>query len=262
MRRQLPFIRCGEGSVRQGFTSLGIHPALRTSLAEIPETNETFLREVDENLRRDRLRDFGKQYGGWLAAAVVLFLIASGGFIWWQQHKVQRSEANVEQLAEIFKNIGAGTPGSAPQKLDQLSEDGSKSVRATAMFTRAALAIQQNDLKLATAKYREIAADSSLPQPYRDAALIRQTAIEFDSLQPQQVISRLQPLAKPGQPWFGSAGEMTALAMIKQGQKTEAGRLFAALAKDSTVPETIRGRAAQIAGTLGVDASGALPPAQ
>ena len=189
-------------------------------------------------------------------------MIASGGFIWWQQHKVERSEANVEQLAEIFKNIGAGTPGSAPQKLDELSEDGSKSVRATAMFTRAALAVQQNDLKLATAKYREIAEDSSLPQPYRDAALIRQTAIEFDSLQPQQVISRLQPLAKPGQPWFGSAGEMTALARIKQGQKTEAGRLFAAIAKDPTVPETIRGRAAQIAGSLGVDASGALPPAQ
>ena len=40
------------------------------------------------------------------------------------------------------------------------------------MFTRAALALQQNDVKLATAKYREIAGDSSLPQPYRDAALI------------------------------------------------------------------------------------------
>jgi hypothetical protein len=231
-------------------------------LAEPPEHNETFLREVDENLRRDQLRDFAKKYGGWLVAAVVLFLLASGGFIWWQQHKVQRSEQHVEQLAEIFKNIGAGAPGSASQQLDQLSKSSSKAVRASALFTRAALAIQQNDPKVALANYREIAGDSAFPQPYRDAALIRQTALEFDSLQPQQVIARLQPLAKPGNPWFGSAGEMTAMALIKQGQSAQAGQLFAAIAKDTSVPEQIRGRSLQIAGTLGVDASSALPPAQ
>jgi hypothetical protein len=231
-------------------------------LAEPPEYNETFLREVDENLRRDQLRDFGKRYGGWLIAAIALFLIASGGFIWWQQHNVQLSQKHVEQLAEIFKDIGSGDTSAAPKQLDDLSQSSSKGVRATAMFTRAALAIQQNDLKLATAKYREIAGDSSLPQPYRDAALIRQTALEFDSLQPQQVISRLEPLAKPGNPWFGSAGEMTALALIKQGQPAQAAQLFAALARDRSVPDAIRARSVQIASTLGVDVSTALPPAQ
>jgi hypothetical protein len=231
-------------------------------LAEPPEYDETFLREVDENLRRDQLRDFAKQYGGWLIAAVALFLIASGAFIWWQQHKAQQSQKQVEQIAEIFKDIGSGASADAPKKLDDLASSGSKAVRATAMFTRAALAIQQNDLKLATAKYREIAADSSLPQPYRDAALIRQTALEFDSIPPQEVISRLQPLAKPGAPWFGTAGEMTALALIKQGQSAQAAQLYAAIAKDRTVPDTIRARAVQVASSLGVDASAALPPAQ
>jgi hypothetical protein len=51
---------------------------------------------------------------------------------------------------------------------------------------------------------------------------------------------------------------MTALAMIKQGKKDEAGRLFAAIAKDKTVPDAIRARSVQIAGSLGVDASSAL----
>lgn len=231
-------------------------------MAEPPEYNETFLREVDENLRRDQLRDFAKRYGGWLVGAVALFLIASGGFIWWQQHKVERSQHQVEQIAEIFKNIGAGDTANAPKQLDDLADSGSKGVRATAMFTRAALAIQQNDLKLATAKYRQIAADSSLPQPYRDAALLRQTALEFDALQPQEVISRLQPLAKPGSPWFGTAGEMTALALIKQGQSAQAAQLFAGLAKDRNVPDSIRARSVQIASSLGVDVSAALPPAR
>lgn len=225
-------------------------------MAQPPDISETFLREVDENLRRDRARDFLKAYGGWLIAAVILFLAASGGFIWWTQHKQQQAEGQVEQLAEIYRNVGAGNLAKAPGQLDALADSSSKAVRASALFTRAAVAIQQNDLKLATAKYRELAADSSLPQAYRDAATIRQTALEFDQLKPDEVIARLAPLTRPGEPWFGSAGEMTALALVKQGKKAEAGRLFAQIAKDTNSPDTLRARAVQIAGSLGVDVSG------
>ncbi len=230
-------------------------------MAQPPDVTETFVREVDENLRRDQLRDFFKAYGGWLIAAVLLLLAASGGFIWWKQHQLQRSESQVEELAKIYKDIGSGSIGQAPQQLDQLATSGSKAVRASALFTRAALALQQNDLKLATMTYKTIASDDSLPDPYRDAALIRQTALEFDQLQPQQVIARLQPLTKPGEPWFGTAGEMSALAMIRQGRNQEAGQLYAAIAKDTGVPQSIRARAVQIAGSLGVDV-GALPQTQ
>lgn len=226
-------------------------------MAQPPDISDTFLREVDENLRRDQLRDFFKTYGNWLIAALILFLAASGGFIWFQQHKQQRSEAEVEQLAQVYKDIGVGNSTKAPQQLDDLANSGSKGVRAAALFARAALAIQQNDTKLAIAKYKAIAADSAFSKPYRDAALIRQTALEFDQLQPQDIIARLEPLAKPGEPWFGSAGEMTAMALIKQGKKAEAGRLFATIAKDKGVPDTLRNRSVQIAGGLGVDASAA-----
>ena len=232
-------------------------------MAEPPDISETFLREVDENLRRDRARDFAKKYGSWLIGALVLFLIASGGFIYWQQVKEQRAEHQVEQLSEVFKSIGSGDTTSVSKQLDDLSQSGSKGVRATALFTRAAVAIQQNDTKLAVAKYREIAGDSGLPKPYRDIALIRQTALEFDQIQPQEVIARLQPLAKAGDPWFGTAGEMTAMALIKQGKKGDAAQLFAAIARETNVPPSLRARSVQIAGSLGVDASGAIAaPAQ
>jgi hypothetical protein len=229
-------------------------------LAQPPDISETFVREVDENLRRDRLNDFVKQNSAWLIAGLILFLAAAGGAIWFQQHRVQRAESEVEQLAQIYKDIGVGNTTKVPQQLDDLSHAGSKTVRATALFTRAAFALQQNDNKTAIATYKSISEDSSLPQPYRDAALIRDTALEFDALQPQQVIARLQPLTKAGNPWFGSAGEMTALALIKQGKKQEAGQLFAAIAKDKDVPQSLRDRSIQIAGSLGVDASAALAP--
>ena len=229
-------------------------------MAQPPDITETFVREVDENLRRDRVQDFFKEKGGWIVAGVILFLAASGGFIWYQQHKVKLAEQHVEQLAQIYKDIGTGKTAKVTAQLDDLSKSSSKAVRATAMFTRAAFALQQNDQKLALATYKKLAEDGSLPDAYRNAALIRQTAMEFDKLQPQQVIARLEPLAKPGGPWFGSAGEMTALALIKQGKTKEAGQLFASIAKDKDAPSAVRNRSVQIAGSLGVDASSALGP--
>ena len=229
-------------------------------MAQPPDITDTFVREVDENLRRDRLRDFFKQNTGWLIGGLVLFLSASGGIIWYQQHREQAAEQHVEQLAQIYKDIGVGNTSKVAPQLDDLSKSDSKAVRATALFTRAAFALEQNDQKLAVATYQKIADDSSLPNAYRNAALIRQTALKFDQLQPQQVIARLQPLTKPGNPWFGSAGEMTALALIKQKKSGEAGQLFASIAKDKDVPQSIRERSIQISGSLGVDASAALGP--
>jgi hypothetical protein len=232
-------------------------------LAQPPDTSETFLREVDENLRRDQVRDFFVAYGSWLIAGVVLFLAASGGLIWWNQHKAQRSEAEVEQLSQAYQEIGAGNMSRAPQQLDALSDSSSKAVRASAQFARAAVTLQQGNLKAAAAAYQSIAADDSLPAPYRNAAIIRQTALEFDQLQPQQVIARLEPLSKRGEPWFGSAGEMTGLAMLKQGRRQEAASLFAAIGKDSSVPDSIRARASDLAGSLGIQSGGAASvPAQ
>ena len=105
----------------------------------------------------------------------------------------------------------------------------------------------------AVAAYQKVRDDSDLPQPYRDLALVRMTAVEFDTLKPQAVIERLKPLAVPGNPWFGSAGEMAAIAYLKLTHPQQAGRLFAELARDKKVPDSIRARADQMAGSLGFE---------
>ena len=58
------------------------------------EVNETFLREVDEDLRRDQVRDFFVNNRALLIAAVVLFLAVIAGLFWWQNH--QRTKAGEE----------------------------------------------------------------------------------------------------------------------------------------------------------------------
>jgi hypothetical protein len=232
---------------------------MRISLALPPESSETFIREVDENLRRDQARDFARSYGGWLIGAMILLLAGIGGYLYWQNRQQEQAGTQSEQLSQIITDIGDGNLATVPARLDAMAAKGDDAYRASALLTRAALAIQQRDMKLAAAKYKEIAADDGLPQPYRDVAVIRGTAIEFDTIKPEEVVARLQPLAKPGNPWFGSAGEMTAMALVKQNRTAEAGRLFAQIAADKAVPETIRNRAVQIAGSLGVDASASLP---
>ena len=84
---------------------------------------------------------------------------------------------------------------------------------------------------------------------------MREIATRFDTLEPRQVVERLRPLAIAGNPGFGSAGEMTAIAYLNMNNPKAAGAVLAAMAKDEGVPESIRSRAVQLAGTIGGRAS-------
>ena len=88
----------------------------------------------------------------------------------------------------------------------------------------------------------------------RDLAKVREIAVRYDTMKSADIIAALKPLAVPGNPYFGSAGEMVAHAYLDQGKRAEAGALFAQIAKDDQVPETMKSRARQMAGVLGVDA--------
>ncbi len=228
-------------------------------MALTPDTpNESFLKEVDEDLRRDRMRDFAKSYGKWLVAGVVLFLAAIAGWIYWQDRQQRQAAGKSEELSAIFTDIGGGRVNTAKPRLQALENADNDIVRASALLTQAAIALETNDRSTALAKYKALS-QGDLPELYQQLGLVRATALEFDSIPPVEVIARMQPLAKAGEPWFGAAGELTAMAHLKQGQKQPAARLFAAIAADPGVPETLRSRATQIAGTLGVDATA--PPA-
>ena len=219
-----------------------------------PTDNETFYREVDEELRRDQMKSYWERFGKLIIAGVVLVIAAIGGIIWWQNQKEVKAGERSATLVEAFEDVAAGRKKAAIPKLDGLVDSGSDGHRAAALLTKADLAIEADDLKGAAALFKRVADDSGLAQPYRDLALVRMTAVEFDTLPPQAVIDRLKGLAVAGNPWFGSAGEMVALAYIRQNKPQQAAGIFAAMAKDKKLPDTLRSRATQMAGSLGVDA--------
>jgi hypothetical protein len=221
------------------------------------EPNETFIREVDEELRRSQAENFFKRWGLWIIAAAVLFLIAVAALLFWRNQQAQRAQGHSEQLAAILTDISQQRTKDVPQRLGVLAAEGNDSFKATALMTRAAVAVQNGDRPAAITDYRAVLDDQGVPQAYRDAAAVRLTQLEFDGMKPEDVIARLQGLATPESAWYGTAGELTGMAMLKQNRRTEAARLFAAIGADQNVPETIRRRATQVAGSLGVDATAA-----
>jgi hypothetical protein len=223
-------------------------------LAIKPADNESFYREVDEELRRDQLTSTWQRHGKWIILGVVLLLAGLAGFLYWQNHKQEQAGKQGETITALFDDIQAGKTKEAEPKLEQLAKEGTPGYRAAALLTKADLALTQGNDAAAISAFKSVADDGDLPQPYRELALIRQTATEYDKLQPAVVIQRLQALAVAGNPWFGSAGEMVALAYLKQQKPQEAARIFAAMAKDGTIPASIRSRSVQMAGALGVDA--------
>jgi hypothetical protein len=229
-------------------------------LAVPPETNEAFLREVDEELRRDELARLWKRWGRALLALIAVGLIAFGAFLWWRDHQAKQAGLEGQKLTAAIDQLSSGQTDRALPTLRELSKSPRSGYRAAAQLAIGAIDSQKKDPKAAIAAFAAVANDKAIGQPFRDLALIRQTTMEFDTLPPDQVIARMKPLAKKGGPWVGSAGELVAVAQLKAGRPSEAGATFAALVADPAAPASIRSRAAQMASVLGVDVNPAALP--
>lgn len=213
---------------------------------------DAFLREVDDALREEEFLDGLKRNGKWLAAGIVAVLLGVGGFLFWRDSRDAKQATASEQLVLALDRVEAGNATGAAKDLEALIKQGGTPA-VLARLTRAGAALQAGRTEEAARDFAAVAADSSAPQAYRDLATVREVTLNFDKLQPQVVIDRLKPLAVPGNAWFGSAGELTAMAQLKLGKKELAGPMFVAITKDKDTPESIKGRARQMAGLLGYD---------
>ena len=222
-------------------------------MALTPQTNDAFLREVDDELRRDQAARLWRRWGRAAIAALVAGLIALAGWLWWQNARSAAAGVEGERLSVALADLADRKPQVAQGKLAPLATSKIDGYRAAANLALADIKLGGGDTRGAAATYGTVVGDAGLAQPYRDLALVREVAAQYDALPPAQVVARLKPLAVAGNPWFGSAGEMTALAYLRMNQPKAAGAMLAAMAKDDGVPETIRSRSVQLASVLGVD---------
>ncbi|MDE2563455.1 MAG: tetratricopeptide repeat protein [Sphingomonadales bacterium] len=214
---------------------------------------DVFLREVDDALREDQMVDAFRRYGKPVGALVAAGLVALGGYLWYDNHKSGLADTRGEEMVKALDTIEANDLVNGNRDLLPLAKDGG-GYGAAAKLLEAGVAQQGGKSDQAAKIFAEVAADTSAPQAYRDLATVREVAAGFDKMKPEDVVARLKPLAVPGNPWFGPAGEMVGVAYMKMGKNDLAGPLFAALSKDKDVSETLRRRTRQLAGLLGVDA--------
>lgn len=229
-------------------------PANDKAAAKAAAQQDVFLREVDDALRQDQMEGFFKTYGKPVLALIVLGLAGFGGWLYWTHHQQTQREEHAEAYVQALDSLKSGNLDDAKAKLAPLAQDGAKGNTVPPKLLMADIALKQGDVAGALKLYDAVAADTSAPQPYRDLATVRSVGANFDAMKPQDVVARLKPLAAPGNPWFGVAGELVGMAYLKMDKKDQAGPLFAAIAKDEEVSDAVRSRARQLAAVLGVDA--------
>jgi hypothetical protein len=214
---------------------------------------QVFLREVDDALREDDAARLLRRYGLTVGLVIVAALAGLAGWLVWNNHVESEVGRKGEAFTIALDQVEAGRWDPAKASLDTIVAQGGAGYAASARLVEGGVALDRKKPDDAARIFNAVAADTSAPQPYRDLATLRAVSAKFDTTPPQQVIDRLKTLAVPGGPWFGSAGELVAVADLKLGRKAEAGALFAAMAKDPGVPASLRRRADQLAAELGAN---------
>ena len=216
--------------------------------------DEILMREIDEAVRQDDTAQFFKKFGVPLSGALALGLAAFGGYLAWDYNQEKTLEAQSERLVTALDYTEAGDFAQAEAAAAELFDAEQAGTRTAARFLQAGAALEQGNTAKAVELYAAVAADENAPPALRDLALIREVTTNFDDREPAEIIEKLKRLAVPGNAFFGSAAEMTAIAHLEAGNREAAGTLFGEIAKDEDQPETLRSRARQMAGLLGVDA--------
>ncbi len=226
-------------------------------MANPADPGEAFIREVDDELSRDRLRGFWSRYGRLLLVAVGLTLVAAAGWLYWREQQARAAAGRAADLTRAVAELREGQTTEAEGRIKALTSAPEPGTRALARLAEAAVLAGKGDMAGAAALLDAMAADATLAQPFRDLALLRSVLLRFDELPPATIVERLRPLARPGNPWFGSAGELSALAHLKAGRPELARPLLEGILKDEAAPVSIRGRVQQLLATLPAGPAGA-----
>jgi hypothetical protein len=194
-------------------------------------SNDTLLREVDEELRRDRMRKLWRQFAPYIfgAAAAVILLVA--GYEGWRWYTGSNAERSSDQFYAATA-LADGTDLAAAQKaLDDVIAQGSGAYPALAQFREASLLAQQGKIDEAVAAYDALSTNQSNPQ-LRELALVMGANLLIDKGDVSAVEQRVGGSIMPDSPMRNAAREVLGLAQYKAGDLDKAMASFQAIIAD------------------------------
>lgn len=209
---------------------------------------DSFIQEVTEEVRQDRMFALWKKWGPLVLAVVVLIIAGAAFWSWTQARHRAEAEARGAKLLAV-------EPGQieAEQKLAATLES---PARLVAELSAAADLARTGKTADAAKAYREIAARDGVAVQYRDLALLQALRIEAGTADPAAVLKDLQPLMDENDPYRLLARELAAALELKAGDVDKAHADMKAILADPLATQQLRVRVTEM-----LTASGGTVPA-
>ncbi len=229
-------------------------------------TNETdsFVHEVDESLRQDRVLTFFKKWGFHLLAVFAAIIIGVIAWQGWRAYSTEQSRNAAEAYYAAQATAGEGDLDAAKAAFEPLRENGPRVYRAMARMEYAAILQAQGDLEGAVAEFDQ-AAETSTDPVMRLSAQMRAAYIAADTVDFAALQTRLTPIIESESRFSYLARELLAIEAWEAGESELARDTLENLTLAFDAPEAVRQRAQVALSVIGpapaTSADGAAAPA-
>ncbi|MGQ0565707.1 MAG: hypothetical protein ACT4OK_11630 [Gemmobacter sp.] len=205
---------------------------------------DSFIEEVTEEVRRDRLFALFRKYG-WIAVVAILAVVGGAAWTEWQK---ARARATAQAFGDgLLAALDADTPEARRAALTAVPAD---DARRAVQFLLAASDPGQD--RVATlAALDALIADPGAGLPYRDLATLRRVILMGSDLPAAERRAALDPLATPGRAFRPLAVEQLAYLALETGDRAAAVTALSGLVEDQEAPPGLRRRASQMLLALG-----------
>ncbi len=207
---------------------------------------DSFIDEVTEEVRRDRLFSMMRRYG-WIGVLVILLIV--GGATWNEWRKA-RAEAEAQAFGDaVLAALESGDRAARADALDAVAAPGPGAAAIVDLLASAERS--GTDTQAAARRLLELADSADTPEIYRRLATLKAVALPDSGLGPQARRDRLAPLAsQPGLVRL-LAEEQLAMIDLETGARAAALDRLSALAADAEATPPLRRRVAQVIVALG-----------
>jgi hypothetical protein len=217
-------------------------------------------REVEEDVRKERLEKLWKTYGDYVIALIVLSVLGVGGWQLWLRYEDSQRTKAAGQFVAAQRITNANQAAAAFEALGKTAPSGYGQLARLEQANALALAGKNGD---AVAIYKDIAAKDS--GPLGAVARLRAAWMLADSTPRADLVTLLAPINADNNAWHEMAREVLAYADYKAGKTKEASDAFDALANDPESPDALKNRARAFAAFLhegGAANYGSVPPTE
>ena len=202
-----------------------------------------FLREVEEELRRERYERIWKEYGTFILAGAALIVVGVLGYKYVENRRITAAQTTGERYEGAMDLATAGKDGSAEKEFASIIGDGTGGYPELARLQLAGALLKQDKKAEAVAAYDELAKSANADPLLRDYAALQAAAARMGEADFTEMQNRLNPLAGDASPWRYSAREMLGVAAFKAGKPDEARTALTPLLVDQRTPQSIAERA-------------------